>query len=177
MVSKDSRSSALLCTPFRKSCEVVCENEENCDFLQNNGKLRKSGQHLWKRATPGTGFTMRTTSSDQLHCAQLCSLHNGIVVQPCSYAPTSERMPHYAPNFQPPNYANNYAGIIRRCLVTICLEPVAKAAVHQTTAHGRNNGAVEKPKKCEHLRMFEWVSYCSISITPVVFCLIKNHLL
>ena len=58
---------------------------------------------------------MRITSTDQLHCTQLCSLHTGIVVQPCSYAPTSERMPHYAPNFQPPNYANNYAGIIRRC--------------------------------------------------------------
>ena len=26
-------------------------------------------------------------------------------------------MPNYAPNFQPPNYANNYAGIIRRCLL------------------------------------------------------------
>ena len=39
--SQWSRSSTLLCTPFRKSCEVVCENEESCDFLQNNGKLRK----------------------------------------------------------------------------------------------------------------------------------------
>ena len=27
-------------------------------------------------------------------------------------------MPNYAPNFQPPNYANNYADIIRWCLVS-----------------------------------------------------------
>ena len=61
---------------------------------------------------------MQTTSNDQVNCTQLCSLHTRTGVQSCSYAPTSERMQHYAPNFQPPNYANNYAGIIRQCLST-----------------------------------------------------------
>ena len=57
---------------------------------------------------------MQTTSTDQVHCTRL---HARTVVQSCSYAPTSEKMPNYAPNFQPPHYDNNYAGIIRRCLV------------------------------------------------------------
>ena len=61
---------------------------------------------------------MRTTSTDQMHCTQWCSLHTRTVIQSCSYTPSSERMPNYASNFQPPNYANNYAGIIRRCLQT-----------------------------------------------------------
>ena len=120
-------SSALLCTPLRKSCEVVvCENEESCDFFQNtDGKLRKK----WRASLEkdySEPFTMQTTSTDQVHCTQLCSLHTRIVVQSCSYAPTSERMPNinYAPKyFQPPNYANNYAGIIRRYAVPIqCTE-------------------------------------------------------
>ena len=63
-------------------------------------------------------FAMQTTRTDQVHCTQLYSLHTTTVVQSCSYAPTSERMPNYAPNFQPRNYANNYAGIIRRCIPT-----------------------------------------------------------
>ena len=47
-------------------------------------------------------------------------------------------MPNYAPNYQPPNYANNYAGIIRRCLV-LALGPINghydyEATVSTTTA-------------------------------------------
>ena len=78
----------------------------------------KSGEHLWERATctcTPNPLPCRPPA-DQVHCTQLWSLHTRIVVQSCSYAPTSERMLNYAPNFQPPNYANNYAGIIRRCL-------------------------------------------------------------
>ena len=71
-------------------------------------------------------FTMQTTRTDQLHCTQLCSLYTKTVVQSSSHAPTSESMPNYAPNVQPPNYANNYAGIIPPCLVggatCVCVE-------------------------------------------------------
>ena len=108
---------------FKKSCgqllarsgSVVCENEENCDFFQNNGKLRKKWRASLEKGY-SEPFTMQTTSTDQVHCTQLCGLHTRTVIQSCSYAPTSEKMPNYAPNFQPPNYANGYAGIIRRCL-------------------------------------------------------------
>ena len=75
-----------------------------------SSKTTESCENNW-RASLEKGysepFTMQTTSTDQVHCTELCSLHTRIVVQSCSYAPISERMP---------NYANNYAGIIRRCL-------------------------------------------------------------
>ena len=67
---------------------------------------------MWKTSEP---FTMQTTSIDQENCIQLCRLHTRTVIQSCSNAPISERMPKRTQHFGPPNYANNYVGIIRLC--------------------------------------------------------------